>query len=339
MNSKVIKFVAGAGKTTMSIEYLKHNRNGLYLSFTNRVVEDIQNAGYLAKTIDSLFFSYIIPKFTSVLNIVGTGCNVERCEIAESNLSLKGVGNIELTRDGKFYNKDKLITEVSMDTKNSVLHSCANFPNRNNLRYIFDKSTLRLNDKLRENISQYLMENHKDTIIKLLEDRFSYIIIDEAQDLKGYREEFAKLLYESNLMLILYGDDNQNINSGGNWFEDLEANEYRNISLRCPEKNCEWIRTNLGIEIYGNVNVGEYTHINIEEVCNFDDGKRELLYNGKSKNIKNIIESWSGKKKTIKTAKGETISEDIVIIGKKLNNKNLYTAITRTTKKVYSTIK
>ena len=37
-------------------------------------------------------------------------------------------------------------------------------------------------------------------------------------------------------------------------------------------------------------------------------------------------------------AKEMTIDADIVIIGKSLNIKNYYTAITRTTKKVYSTI-
>ena len=43
MNSEVIKFVAGGGKTTYSIEYLRKNANGIYLAFTNSVVNDIRN--------------------------------------------------------------------------------------------------------------------------------------------------------------------------------------------------------------------------------------------------------------------------------------------------------
>lgn len=55
MNSKVIKFVAGAGKTTYSEEYMSKNKNGIYLAFNNSVVDELKNKGYLCKTIDALF--------------------------------------------------------------------------------------------------------------------------------------------------------------------------------------------------------------------------------------------------------------------------------------------
>lgn len=59
---------------------------------------------------------------------------------------------------------------------------------------------------------------------------------------------------------------------------------------------------------------------------------RTLLYSQKSgKNI-DIINNWKGNKSTIRSAKGSTIECDIVIIGDKLNYKNLYTAITRSKK-------
>ena len=54
---------------------------------------------------------------------------------------------------------------------------------------------------------------------------------------------------------------------------------------------------------------------------------------------KEIINNWSGRICTIQSAKGETINEDIVIVGKSLNKKMMYTAATRTRGKVFHTIK
>lgn len=54
-SKKVIKCVAGSGKTTDSIKFMKSSKNGLYLAFNNKVVSEISNAGYLGLTIDSFF--------------------------------------------------------------------------------------------------------------------------------------------------------------------------------------------------------------------------------------------------------------------------------------------
>ena len=77
MNLEVIKFVAGGGKTTLSEKILKEQGNGLYLAFTNSVVEEISNKGYLSRTIDSLFTSFIIPKFTSLIPIIASGSKIK----------------------------------------------------------------------------------------------------------------------------------------------------------------------------------------------------------------------------------------------------------------------
>ena len=156
---------------------------------------------------------------------------------------------------------------------------------------------------------------------------------------KSYREEFAKLLYNSNINLIILGDDNQNINGGGIWFESLKPNLTEKKTYRCSENICKWIRDNLEIEIFGTENEGEYIKIENADVLKYDDGKRELLYYSNAGSNKEIIKNWKGKKQTIKSAKGSTIRNDIIIIGEKLGRKNLYTAITRTTKSCYSTIK
>ena len=337
MNSKVIKFVAGAGKTTYSEEYMSKYKNGIYLAFNNSVVDELKNKGYLCKTIDALFFSYIIPKFTSAIPLIANGAEIKYTNSENAESFQKGISNIKIEKDGTIYNQGKK-TIINLNMKNEELHNMRNFPNSFFIKSIFAKDSLNINDQQRAELSYYIIEKYSNEVVEILESRFSYIIIDEAQDLKGYREEFAKLIYKSNIKLILLGDDNQNINGGGKWFEELKANETNIKTYRCTEKVCEWIRKNLEIEIYGNSNEGEYNTINFPEILSFDDGKRVLLYSANTGKNGEILKNWKGKKETIKKVKGSTIEEDVVIIGASLNKKNLYTAITRTKRNVYSSI-
>lgn len=338
MNSKIIKFVAGGGKTTYSENHLETYENGLYLAFTNSVIDDISRKGYLSKTIDSLFTSFLIPKFCCVIPIINNSSKVTFIDNNQLPTHLKNVSQIKLDENGKIYNKSKKIC-VDIHEKNEVLHQRTDFPNSKAIKYIFGKEKLRLTHELRSGLCDYIIKKYGNELIEILSSRFNYIIIDEAQDLKGYRKRFAELLYNSKIPLILLGDDNQNINGGDQWFESLKADYTKNISHRCPETNCRWIRENLKIDIHGNSNVCTFNIIKYDEAETYDNGIRFLLYTSKSGKNKEIIDKWNGPKATIKSAKGSTIKVDIVIIGDKINDKNLYTAITRTTKNVYSTVK
>ncbi len=337
MNSKVIKFVAGGGKTTLSETILSNNENGLYLAFTNSVVRNIRDRGHLSRTIDSLFTSFILPKFTSAIPIIGSGSKLTFIEDSSIPNYLKGVRNIRVDLNGVIHNRAKA-TNFTMKTKNEELHLMDKQTNLQFLKHIFDKDELRLTHELRNSICYYVVRNYKKEIIQLLYERFSYIIIDEAQDLSGYKEEFAKILFESPIHLVILGDENQNIVSGGEWFEKLLADEVRNESFRCPDDNCKWIRENLNIEIYGNNDKSNFLIIEFEDAINYDDGIRTLLYYSHAGKNKRVISEWRGPKETIKSAKGGTILNDIVIIGNELNLKSYYTAITRTKANVYSTI-
>lgn len=338
MNSEVIKFVAGGGKTTYSKNYLKENKNGLYLAFTNSVIEEINKKGYLAKTIDSLFTNFIIPKFCCIIPIISNCSKVTFVDNNKLPIYLKNVSQLKIDENGKVYNRGNMLS-IDLNEDNRLLHAKKDFPNSKAIKYVFYENKLRLTHELRDGLCEYIIKNYSKELIELLNDRFDYIIIDEAQDLSGYRERFTKLLYDSNLKLILLGDDNQNIICGGKWFEKIPANKIKNVSYRCPDTNCEWIRNNLKIDIHGNSNKSTFNIINYNEIEIFNDGKKFLLYFSKSGKNKKIIENWKGPKDTIKSAKGRTIEVDIVIIGDKINNKNLYTAITRTTKNVFSTVK
>lgn len=340
MNSKVIKVVAGGGKTTESEKILKKETNGLYLAFNKAVVEELRLKGYLCKSIDSLFVSYIIPKFTSIIPIIANGSKVIFIDSNPNALppGLKGIGNLTIDMQGNIFNCTSK-TIFNLNILNESLENMKKEKNYPLVRHIFNKNELRLTHKLRMDLSIYLMENYRDEVIDILKTRFKYIIFDEAQDLKKHLELFAKLVYESELKSYFLGDDFQNINGGGKWFETLSPTKKLENSHRCPENNCKWIRENLHIDIYGEdrpeCNVFK---INGEDVLEYDDGNTVLLYDSCRGEYKSIINEWKGKKLTIKSAKGKTIEDNIVIVGKSMNIKSYYTAITRTKRNVFTTI-
>ena len=224
MNSKVIKFVAGGGKTTSSLEYLQNNPNGLYLAFNNEVVDSIKYKGFLSKTIDALFQSFIIPKFISEIPLIGSNKVIEYLSDDELPPIHKNIANIGIDEAGNIFNKLKKDKEVliTLSTPNKALKN-ARFSNSAAIRYIFGESKLKLTNILRSELSMYIIKKYPLEVVDYLKSRFSYIIIDEAQDLKGWREEFAKLLFDSDIFLLVLGDDNQNINGGGTWFEQLNS--------------------------------------------------------------------------------------------------------------------
>ena len=338
MNSEIIKIIAGGGKTTESSKILRQEKNGLYIAFNNEVVNEMQLKGFVSKTIDSLFSSYILPKMTALIPLVKTGAKL--CFIDSSILPspLKGISNLHIDKEGNILNKNKK-TNFSLDMDNKTLHSLKNQPNLNFLKHVFGKEELRLTHSLRSEFILYVLHKYPDEIINLLAKRFSYIIFDETQDVKKHLEQFAILIYNSKIRSYYLGDCNQNINGGGTWFDNIQPTKLLNHSFRCPETNCKWIRENLNIDIIGNETISCFSSIQIEDAINYDDGLRILLYDGaRGKDIKELIHQWSGEKYTIKAAKGKTLSEDIVIIGKSLNKKSYYTAITRTTKNVFTTI-
>lgn len=337
MNSTIIKVVAGGGKTTKSEEILRANPNGLYIAFNNDVVDEMRIKGFICKTIDSLFTSYIMPKFTSIIPLIGSGSRITYLDNNKLPGYLRGIGNLHINEFGDIlYNNSK--TEFNLSMKNSDLHQLKNIKNLIAVKYVFDRKELRLTHQIRGELISYIIKKYPNELIDIIDQRFSYVIFDETQDVKRHLEEFAKLIYHSNIKSYYLGDTNQNINGGGAWFEEIQPTKVYNQSHRCPDNNCKWIRSNLNIDIIGNGEYSSFLLISLDEVSQYDDGKRILLYDSSRGKIKKILENWSGEKYTIKSSKGKTLKEDIVIVGNSLNKKAYYTAITRTTKGVYSTI-
>lgn len=339
MSSKIIKFVAGGGKTTYSKKLMNKVKNGLYLAFTKSVVDEMSKNSFIARTIDSLFASYIIPKFLELIPLINSSSNITFSDSTTGPAISKAASNIKISNDGSLYNGYKKISHVSLNTDNDSLHKLNYFTNSQSLKYIFGKDSTKLTHQQRGEISDYIILNFPDELIDILTKRFSFIIIDEAQDLSGYRERFCELLYNSKITLRILGDDNQNINNGGIWFEKLIPTKVKSSTFRCPDSLCKWIRDNLKIKIYGNKNIGIYSEVTLESVKDLDNGNRVLLYKSRTNKVSSLIDNWVGKVDTIQSAKGITIDQDVIILGDSLNVKNMYTAMTRTTKNVYSTVK
>ncbi|MCD4826988.1 MAG: UvrD-helicase domain-containing protein [Acholeplasmataceae bacterium] len=339
MNSQVYKFVAGGGKTTISKGIMDERNNGLYIAFTNSVVNDMKKSGYLAKTIDSLFTSFIMPKFYASIPLIN---NHSLIRLNDVNITSKFIDtrsrNIRINTNGEILFKGKIQPGFTLQMSNSKLQSHPSRLNLDIIKNIFRLNELNVSFDQMKDLSSYLMHNYSNEILSILRNRFSYIIIDEAQDLHGYLEEFAKMLYASDIETILLGDDNQNIKNKGHWFEGLDGTNVFNRTYRCTEQVCSWIREQLKIDIYGTNNIGGFYNFNIVDIDHYNDGNRILIYQNSS-GKKDIIDSWLGESYTVGNIKGSTVHEDIVIVGKEMNIKNYYTSITRTTKNVYSCIK
>ncbi|MBQ8985572.1 UvrD-helicase domain-containing protein [Candidatus Saccharibacteria bacterium] len=342
MPSEIVKCVAGAGKTTYSLKFLSTHKNGLYLAFTNSVVNEISDKGFLSKTIDSLFSSYIIPKFIRQIPITKGIKNIEYINSGNLPKFLIGITQLHiLPKTGQIYNRQTPTAFSLYDEHCTILNDKSKKSNLNFVKCIFNENSLRLTDSLRSELSTFIVNAFPDQLLQLLKLRFDYIIIDEAQDLNGYKEIFIELLEKSDIPIVILGDDNQNIiNNSGQWFKNKTATRVETTSKRCPEPICKWIRDELGIEIYGRRDLsGQYHKIPSSRVLEYNDGLRYLLFHAKQgKTITAIIDQWKGPINTIKTAKGSTINQDIVIIGNSMSKKSLYAAITRTNKNAYSTI-
>ena len=317
------------------------HENGLYLAFTNSVVDDLSRCGAISRTIDSLFISFLIPKFVSAIPIIGDGSKLDYLEITNAtNPVLKNVGRIHIDRKGNICNGSRQLP-VTLNTPNAELHRMAYFSNLPTLKAIFGKGQTKLTDHLRNDLMAYIINEYPNELINFIRTRFDYVIFDEAQDLGGSKEEFAKLLHGSDFDTIFLGDDDQKIMpASGSWFEGVDATERRIQSKRCPEDNCKWIRDNLDIEICGDKDkAGGVETVDLESVNTLDDGEKMLLYHSERGVVCELIGSWSGPKSTIGKIKGSTVDCDVVIVGASLNKRSYYVAVTRTTKKVFTAIK
>lgn len=339
MNFQKISFVAGGGKTTFACKYLSKHNGGLYLAFNKKIVNELDSRGFLSRTFDSFFQRYIIPKCVELIPIISKKSIMKYLDerTKELHKQLKGVCSLSIDMAGNVLYKG-FKTGVTLYDTNYSIGIKKNEKYYRTIYNAFGYSCTWITDELRKGIMNFLLNKYVDIVVALIKKSFNFVIIDEAQDMKNHIELFAKTLIDKDIKVILYGDEYQNINQGGHYFESLPTAETKDITYRCAEGVCSWIRNKLGIQIFGQNKPGNYIQINLAEIENYDNGNRTLLYQKIAPYNEKILKNWSGVIYTIQESKGMTIDGEIVILGKTLSKKFLYTAITRGTSNVYSTI-
>lgn len=341
MNYQKISFVAGGGKTTSACNYLSKYSGGLYLAFNKKIVSELDSYGFLSRTFDSFFQRYVIPKCIELLPIISKKSTIKYADERTQELHkyLKSISSLSVDANGNIFYKG-VITGATLRDTNYLIKTKKDAGEKyyKTIYNAFGYSCTWITDELRKGIMIFLLNKHVDLVINLIKKRFNYVIIDEAQDMKNHIELFTKALIDNNVKVVLYGDENQNINQGGHYFESLYTTETQTLSYRCSEGVCSWIRNELNIPIIGQDKPGCYKQVDLAEIEKYDNGNRTLLYQKIAPYNEKILRNWSGETYTIQESKGMTIDGEIVVLGKTLSKKFLYTAITRGTSNVYSTI-
>ena len=184
MKNKLLIAGAGTGKTNFIIEsVLKLKKDKIIITtFTDNCSNEIRdkiikNVGYIPSNI------VIKPWFTLLIHdfLEPYKCYYEIGKI--SGIELESGSHIKLINGQVFYNK-------KIKTENDKIYSS-----------VLSKIIVEIN------------ERSKGKIISRLEEEYSYIFIDEVQDLCGYDLEIIKLILNSKIKLIMVGDPRQAIYS------------------------------------------------------------------------------------------------------------------------------
>ncbi|USS86318.1 hypothetical protein M3M38_06425 [Fructilactobacillus cliffordii] len=343
-NSKIVFAVAGSGKTTEIGKEISYNKdkNNLLITFTNQNVENIKigiqkfcDEGIPENTIvltytKFLYYWLIIP-FKKII------------KVGKDNFCISEGITIETPEPQRINGKSNHKYRKNDDYRHYV--------NRNKQLYA---------SRLSE-----LFNNQKACTKKLIIKRLNYftdnIYIDEFQDFTG--KDFDLLMqisdYLNDAKLTMFGDffqsqvsmsDQRNLSpyKEGNFDKfkfDLKTKHNIAIdenslkrSYRCPPKTCDFIRDNLGINIFSKSNGdGEVTiekdSKRITEILN-DKNIVKLYWNSNHNEYGNFepYNKWG-------YSKGDTYNNVAIILTKtvktKLRENNLYNLNPKTKNSFY----
>lgn len=331
MDKKIILAVAGAGKTTYIIDNIcKGTNRVLIVTYTEANYENIVRK--IKSNNDG-----IIPKNISIFTYFKFLYGFCYKPFLSDEIQARGI-NYESNKN-KYAKSNRL--DYYLDSQNRLYS--------NRMAYLFDKDGI-LPD-IKKRIQKY----------------FDYFVLDEVQDISGRDFNFLEQIIDTDINLLFVGDFYQHTfstSADGNvncsLYDDYGTYVKRfskkhvvvdNTTLikswRCGEQVCEFVRNNLGIEIYSNKGVtGEVIFLDdadkIKRVWN-DLDIIKLHYQKASKYGK-MHKNWG-------ETKGEDCYDDIcVLLNKKtmdLYKKNnlldlpattknkLYVALTRARGNVY----
>lgn len=188
MNDKLIIAAAGSGKTTHIIEEaLKIKEKVLITTFTDANETEIKKkfyelVGYIPQNITiQTWFSFLIQHGVKPYQSVLYDGDINGLKLVSSKSGFRYYGK---NNQPVYFGED--------DTEN----------------YYLNKAHLIYSDKL----SKFVFAANaisKGLVIKRIEKIFSYIFIDEVQDMAGYDLEIIKLLFYTSVKTLLVGDPRQ----------------------------------------------------------------------------------------------------------------------------------
>lgn len=238
MDKRIILAVAGSGKTTHILNQLNLEKRFLIVTYTINNIENlrfgiIKKFGYFPRNIRLLSYFTFIYSFC-----------------------YRPLLSIQIKSKGIYWERPPQFT-FNLD--------------RNN-----DKFYLHSSNRLYSSRIAKLLEvkNALSDVRQRLESYFDYLYVDEIQDFAGHDFDFLKGISKSNLNITFVGDFFQHTfdtSSDGNVNKKLHSDyesykkSFRTMGLqvdteslvnshRCSITICDFIRKNIGIEIYSSNN-------------------------------------------------------------------------------------
>ncbi|HIT95922.1 MAG TPA: AAA family ATPase [Candidatus Aphodousia faecavium] len=332
MDKRVIFAVAGAGKTTYIVNSLSKDKRSLILTYTGANLDNLRNkilqrfGGHWPSGITLMSYYHFLYRFCYkpflADKIKARGIYFNKCQ----NRTLKQTQlSYYLTKDRCFYSN----------------------------RFGFF-------------LQNYLLDDIKNRIEKY----FDEFIIDEIQDVAGRDFNFIVSLFPTKVNMLFVGDFYQHTydtSRDGNTNKSLFDNQKKYVHLfvkngitsdtktlqkswRCPEPICQFVRENLGIEIYSNCEESTDASINFlireQEVMQVLENPQIVkLHFNKAAIFGDNHKNWGDTKgedkytnvcillnpPTFKYLTGEQKSTDL----KPQTKNRLYVAITRARRNVY----
>lgn len=295
MDKRVIFAVAGSGKTTYIVNQLSITKRSLIITYTKNNYKNIEN-----KILKN--FNGVWPKNITLMTYFEFLFRFCYKPFLGDRFRVKGISFI---RNEDRWAKQNLYNYYF--TKNNYIYS-------NRLALFLEKQNIMNDIKAR------------------LEKYFDEFIIDELQDIAGRDFNFLEKLMDAKINMLFVGDFFQHTfdtsrdgNVNKTLFNNKENYEKRFLkkgfccdcntleeSWRCSIAICEFIRKNLGIEIFSKRSENDNTNINlvtdkmmIKELLD-DDSIVKLSYNNANKKG-SCYKNWGD-------CKGEDKYEDICVI-------------------------
>lgn len=249
--SLLVQAVAGAGKTTTSIELSNYVEGStIFLAFNKAIATELQHRDVNAKTFHGVCYGAIKNEFSSMVDgnklneIMKTSLSFEQKRMYGGSIR-RLIGLAKQSGVGIFYGYEhfqKIWVDYDLDMSN----------NQGNLRDLFSLTEL-IFEKSITNVRKIDFDDMLYLTVKhdLKLKSYKNIFVDEAQDTNEIQRAIVRQMMKKKTRIFAFGDRNQSIyrfrGSNSNSM-DLIKQEFKceelplSISYRCPKKVVEYAK-------------------------------------------------------------------------------------------------